>query len=534
VAGLPDTAPASDRTRVLAGSVRIWERRREPERAVATAREAVAAANEPGASDADRGQARYMLARALLASGQTGAALAELAAAAASAERCLDAVSLSIALLDRADVLASRDQQGQIVDEALAVADRLRARGYADPHALLCVGVAAAILHRMGRVEQARPLVEGLVAEARTPVTLALGHLLTGVLALDAQALGDAREHLEMARFLAAPLLDGRIAGSLAWARAELALAEGRLDDARAAVDEGIGQVECTGDDEVLADLCLLGLRIAADRSTQADPRRSERAKTRDAAAIARYERRLAPLASGPPAPASASADDEAGAADAEDAADPASGVAPDPTAGAATSPDTGTDIDIDTDVDPSAGAVARAVGAAWQAERARLDGAPDAVAWGEAAERWGAIGRPRHAVLARIRRAEALQAQPDGRPEVPAVLEGALKEADAIGSRLLADHARTVARRAGIVVAGVAAEADAPSPADDPRSRLASLTRREREVLDLVATGATNRQIATALYISPKTASVHVSRIMAKLGVVSRHEAADAAHRGS
>jgi DNA-binding NarL/FixJ family response regulator len=141
-------------------------------------------------------------------------------------------------------------------------------------------------------------------------------------------------------------------------------------------------------------------------------------------------------------------------------------------------------------------------------------------------------MARPRHAVLARIRRAEALQAHAETRPEVPAVLERALKEADAIGSRLLADHARTVARRAGIVLAG-AGPADDP-PADDPRSRLASLTRREREVLDLVATGATNRQIGTALYISTKTASVHVSRILTKLGVVSRGEAAEVAHRAS
>jgi DNA-binding NarL/FixJ family response regulator len=60
----------------------------------------------------------------------------------------------------------------------------------------------------------------------------------------------------------------------------------------------------------------------------------------------------------------------------------------------------------------------------------------------------------------------------------------------------------------------------------------LGSLTRREREVLELVATGATNRQIGVALYISEKTASVHVSRILTKLGATSRHEAASMARR--
>jgi DNA-binding CsgD family transcriptional regulator len=52
-------------------------------------------------------------------------------------------------------------------------------------------------------------------------------------------------------------------------------------------------------------------------------------------------------------------------------------------------------------------------------------------------------------------------------------------------------------------------------------------LTRREAEVLALVAAGRTNRQIGQELFITPKTASVHVSRILAKLGVAGRGEAA-------
>ena len=51
-------------------------------------------------------------------------------------------------------------------------------------------------------------------------------------------------------------------------------------------------------------------------------------------------------------------------------------------------------------------------------------------------------------------------------------------------------------------------------------------LTPREREVLELVAVGSTNRQVAEALFISTKTASVHVSNILAKLGVANRGEA--------
>ncbi|WTZ37118.1 response regulator transcription factor [Streptomyces sp. NBC_01396] len=64
-----------------------------------------------------------------------------------------------------------------------------------------------------------------------------------------------------------------------------------------------------------------------------------------------------------------------------------------------------------------------------------------------------------------------------------------------------------------------------------DPAEAL-GLTSRERDVLRLVAAGRTNRQIAEELFISPKTASVHVSNILAKLGVSGRGEAAAVAHR--
>jgi DNA-binding NarL/FixJ family response regulator len=55
----------------------------------------------------------------------------------------------------------------------------------------------------------------------------------------------------------------------------------------------------------------------------------------------------------------------------------------------------------------------------------------------------------------------------------------------------------------------------------------LGRLTPREREVLDLLATGATNKTIATTLFITEKTVSVHVSNILAKLAVANRGEAA-------
>jgi DNA-binding CsgD family transcriptional regulator len=57
-------------------------------------------------------------------------------------------------------------------------------------------------------------------------------------------------------------------------------------------------------------------------------------------------------------------------------------------------------------------------------------------------------------------------------------------------------------------------------------------LTPRERDVLMLIAEGRTDRQIAEALFISPRTVAMHVSSILAKLGVTNRGGAAAVAHR--
>ena len=70
----------------------------------------------------------------------------------------------------------------------------------------------------------------------------------------------------------------------------------------------------------------------------------------------------------------------------------------------------------------------------------------------------------------------------------------------------------------------GWRARPDVPAQANDTRL---GLTKREYEVLGVLAAGRTNRQIANELFISEKTVSIHVSRILATLGVASRGEAA-------
>jgi DNA-binding NarL/FixJ family response regulator len=90
-----------------------------------------------------------------------------------------------------------------------------------------------------------------------------------------------------------------------------------------------------------------------------------------------------------------------------------------------------------------------------------------------------------------------------------------------------LVEAAEALARRARIRF-----ETATEDAVDEPEPSPLGLTPREHEVLLLVAEGQTNREIGEQLFMSEKTASVHVSRILAKLGVSGRVEAAAVAHR--
>ena len=101
---------------------------------------------------------------------------------------------------------------------------------------------------------------------------------------------------------------------------------------------------------------------------------------------------------------------------------------------------------------------------------------------------------------------------------------------ASRVGAAPIAAEAVALARRTRLSLDEPEAAAVRPA-AEDPLARF-GLTEREREILLLLAAGRSNPQIAGVLFISPKTASVHVSNILAKLGVDSRVEAAAVAHR--
>ena len=100
------------------------------------------------------------------------------------------------------------------------------------------------------------------------------------------------------------------------------------------------------------------------------------------------------------------------------------------------------------------------------------------------------------------------------------------MREAVSIGEQLgaapLVEEALTVARQTHLRLTS-----DVPRPVS-----ALGLTRREIDVLRLVAEGSSNSAIARTLFISPKTVSVHVSNILAKLEVTNRGQAAALAHR--
>ena len=153
------------------------------------------------------------------------------------------------------------------------------------------------------------------------------------------------------------------------------------------------------------------------------------------------------------------------------------------------------------------------ALGEAWpielEAQLARFRGDHSQISLFEtAAERWQLIGHDYDAAVCRLHLAEAEAAS---------------------GERTLArTHTRTALDTARVLGA-----APLERQAESLLGRLGSaqraeglLTQREREVLTLIAQGHTNEQIAAALFMSPKTASVHVSRIITKLGATNRTQA--------
>jgi DNA-binding NarL/FixJ family response regulator/tetratricopeptide (TPR) repeat protein len=283
-----------------------------------------------------------------------------------------------------------------------------------------------------------------------------------------------ARAHLEAAQ---TTLREDRGLGLYDAYLAELAFWERRWADAAQAIDDGLGEAQPDEAAQIRVQLCAKGLRAQAELAALARARRD------DAALRAHLDHARELLAAARRAAADAAL------------------------------------------ITPNS--------AAWhllaRAEHARAGGAARPQLWADAAAAWDRLERPPLAAYCRWRQAEALLAAGASRAEASVPLRDAHAVAARIGARPLAAELELLAQRARLDLT--------PPVAGPPAGKRAledalGLTPREADVLALIARGYTNREIASTLVISVKTAGVHVSHILRKLDAPNRLEAAAIAHR--
>jgi DNA-binding CsgD family transcriptional regulator/tetratricopeptide (TPR) repeat protein len=185
------------------------------------------------------------------------------------------------------------------------------------------------------------------------------------------------------------------------------------------------------------------------------------------------------------------------------------------------------------------------------EAEASRALGEPDPQVWSRAAATWDRNRQPYPVAYAHLRRAEALLGQRTRAAGAIDALTKAAETARVLGAMPLLSEIETLANRANVTLPGggptertdLAARDEIPEPKICPSERptrqtpmasdpLSALIPRERAVLAELAEGLTNRQIARRLFIAEKTVSVHVSRILAKLGLQTRVQASALMYR--
>jgi DNA-binding CsgD family transcriptional regulator/tetratricopeptide (TPR) repeat protein len=163
------------------------------------------------------------------------------------------------------------------------------------------------------------------------------------------------------------------------------------------------------------------------------------------------------------------------------------------------------------------------------EAEHERARGVARPELWADAVAAWERLERPPLVAYCRWRQAEALVAAGAGRAQASGPLQQAHAVAARIGAKPIAEQLELLAQRARLELTSPDA---GPPDRKQGLEELLDLTPREAEVLTLLARGYTNREIAATLVISVRTAGVHVSHILRKLGAPNRLEAAAIAHR--
>ena len=483
---VPAEPPTAERARVLAslggalmGAGRWAESREVCEAAIACA--AIAGAGQ------EESRARNMLGSDLVALGEIESGIAQLREACRLADETSQAhvrivgrynLALNLATADRLDEALEAAEAGRRVAEESGLQRRFGQD---------LAAVIGDILLRLGRVDEALGAVEaGFALVPGGSAGVSADTYLATVRARIAGIRGDIADVERRIGGIDLATLDPDVAAFAGAVRAEARTWADRPREALADAEAGLAQLEALDDVLWTAPLVGQALRACAELAESA---RAHRAEAALAEAIARAET-------------------------------------------------------FRPHVDRLAPRVTTPSGRAWVAsargELARASGTPAVADWREAVAAFDSVPDPIDAAYARFRAAESALQSEGVRADVAELVHEAAAVAEAAGARPLATAVATLAAR-GRLAPRVVDEAASPavaaagSPTEaDPKAAAAALglSAREVEVLELVAAGMSNGEIAERLFITRKTASVHVTHILDKLGVPNRVGAAMVAAR--
>ncbi|MDX6680723.1 MAG: hypothetical protein QOG94_762 [Solirubrobacteraceae bacterium] len=374
-----------------------------------------------------------------------------------------------------AEVLRIRGNVGGALEIMLEGEDLAARRGMENSFGRAMSFNAAEDLVRLGRWDEAAARLALVDQDQLSVLAQLLRASVCGRLAVGRGRLVEARAELQRALELCDEQTPVEFLVAPFAGLAELALCEDRPDDARAAVADALGRIADREEPLYVPVLFWLGVRAEVEAALAAGPRCDERAAGAAAAAdlCERLERLAARYTS--------------------------------------------------TDAPPEAIAYL----ALSRAELTRLgDCAPER--WTTAARAWRALEHPLLEAYAGWREAEAALGSGRARADVAARLRAVCELACRLGAQPLVRRIESLAKAARIDISP-----EAPASASEARSSPAEfgLTPRELDVFELLAQGCTNRQISERLFISEKTTSIHVSRILSKVGADNRVRAAAIAH---
>jgi DNA-binding CsgD family transcriptional regulator len=482
VAIIPAEPASAERARALAAHGQMLMLRSRNQAAEARCEEAAAVARRAGARGVE-GRALNSAGTSLGARGHLEAGVALLEQARAIAAELGDPEELCRAHLNLGFVYEVNGRYQDAVHAELESRKLALRFGSMATAGATAMGSAAEALMLLGRFQEAERLIQEALDLDLAPRALLTSLYPRALLRLWRGDLEGARADLTWILDLSQRSLDPQDSAPTLARLAMVATWEGNLEETRAAVADGLALLDEADEVHMVTDLCLAGLAAEAAIAERATARHDEKAHDQ-ASRIA------------------------TGLLNRARTATRADGAA------------------------VSGGVRARLLTA--EAEWSRVAGHGDPDCWARAAGSWDELGCPWPAAYARWRLAEALLEHGASREEAALPLRRAWETARGLEARPLLTEVEMLSRRARIALApepesgGEGKSAAAQRTAADELG----LTPREREVLALVSDGRTNRQIAQELFISEKTASVHVSNILAKLGVANRAEAAATVHR--